>query len=373
MWSAYLIQTVTGQVGPKVEFAPGVSWQIHLNDIENLSMNLEKSSLPKVDAATWLAPWWGGLLWKWNDQPILAGPFTARPIENFKYVSVQVGGIRSVFSHRFVVEEQADWTELANSVITYDGLGLGTIAKRVAQISMAKPAGNLPINFFAVPDELIPGDTLHQRTYPGYDIQNLLTTDVLTKLSNVHNGPDIMFKPRMRYDDQVVWDMWVGTEANPRIYQANTAVWDTTAVESGVADLSVVTSGAYQTDRVFGTGAGTGAGTLIRMVEDRTQGSLGFPLLESSTTVGTETNPDVIISNAQGSLNQNLKMLHDISLTVRADDTPQFGTYWSGDAVQLVTKGWLALPDGVNTCRLITMSGSESSDILLSLQLESPS
>lgn len=370
MWSAYLIQTVTGVIGPRVEFSSGVSWQIHLNDIENLTLNLEKSSLPKVDANTWLAPWWGGLLWKWNDQPILAGPFTARPIENFKTVSVQVGGIRSIFAHRFVIAEQTDWTKVATSVIQYDGLGLGTIVKRVVGVSMAKPAGALPIEY-PLPDEVIPGDTLHQRTYPGYDIQNLLTTDVLTKLSNVHNGPDIMFKPRMINDSQLVWDLWTGTEANPRIYQSNTAVWDTTAPQSSVTDLSIVTSGAYQTDRVFGTGAGTGAGTLVRMVEDSSQGAKQFPLLESSTSVGTETNPDVVISNAQGSLNQNLKMLHDINLTVRAEATPEFGSYWSGDAVQLITKGWLAIPDGVNNCRLITMSGSDSSDITLSLQLES--
>lgn len=370
MWSAYLIQTTTGRIGPKVDLAPGTSWQIHLNDIESFSANLQKSSLPEVDVNTWLAPWWGGILWEWNGQPIFAGPFTARPIESFKTVSVQAGGIRAVFAHRYVLQEQTDWSKLASSVIFYDGLGLGTIAKRAVSVSMAKPAGALPIDF-VVPDEIIPGDALHQRTYSGFDIQNLLTTDVLTKLSNVHNGPDIMFKPRKLSDSQLVWDLWTGTEANPRIYQTNTAVWDTTATQSSVTDLQVVTSGAYQTDRVFGVGAGTGAGTLVSMVQDPTQGAKGFPLLESSVTVGSETNLSVVTSNAQGSLDQNLKMLHDINLTVRADGEPQFGTYWSGDAVKLITKGWLALPDGVNNCRLITMSGSESNDILLSLQLES--
>lgn len=360
---------LTGRLGPRVQLSGSPSWQIHLNDTETFSGSLEKSSLPAVDFNTWLSPWWGGIAYFWNDQPIFAGPIIGLPSETQNTIQVEARGIRGIFQHRYVVREQPFWTDLPRDSIKYSGLGLGTIAKRVLEWSMTKPSGRLPI-LYPVPDEPGPIDDVHTRTYDGFNVQNLLTDDVLTKLSGVANGPDIMFKPRMLDSANIVWDFWTGTEGNPRIYQQNYHVWDATALESGVTDLSTTATGAYQTDRVFGIGAGTDQSTAITMVENRDRAKLQFPLLESTVTAGDTTNLSVIAAHAQGTLNQNLDMIREITLTVRADGNPPFGTYWSGDLVGLVTKGWRSLPDGLNRYRLLTMSGSDSSDIRLQMQLE---
>jgi hypothetical protein len=289
MWTAHLFQTITGQIGPKLQFE-SMDWSMELNGTENINMRLRKSELPTVDLKYWLSPWWAGVVIFWNDKPIVAGPILTRPSETFDFVNIGCGGIRSILAKRLVAwdESRLNWVDFNKSTVSFPGLSLGTIAKRVVEFVQTKEASKLPITY-ALPDM----SGIHERTYKGFNVSNISADDVLTKLSNVIGGPDIMFKPRLLRDDVLTFDLWTGTDPDPRIYQKNTAVWDTTAPNGYVSNMSVVTTGTYQTNRVYATGAGQDEGTLIKVVTDDRPLKIQYPLLETTISEGASENPDV--------------------------------------------------------------------------------
>lgn len=372
MWTANLFHVASGSVGPQLNFDK-MSWSISLNETESFSVSLRKSDLPEVDLNFWLAPWWAGIVILWNGVPIVAGPITSRPSEDFKSIGINCAGIRAVLSRRICVLEQEDWSRLAKSVIQYTNLSLGTIGSRVVKQIQAKPGGMLPISF-PVPDQTAantPGAT-HQRTYQGFNVQNINADDILTKLSNVIDGPDVMFKPRMIEDNRLTFDMWHGTEHQPRIYQNNTPVWDTTAQEGAVVDAQVITSGESQTSRVYSIGAGMDQGQLMTVSTNNAPLAQGFPLLETVYNGGNSENKSVVEAGGRSRLMTNAKVKQQLQLVVSGiDPVNSIGTFWPGDLVKVVVKGWLSIPNGTTDFRLLNMNGDESSNVRLSLQPES--
>lgn len=366
MWTAHLFQMTTGRLGPRIQFE-AVDWSIELNGSETINLKLRKSELPKVDLNYWLSPWWAGVALFWDNNPIVAGPLITRPSESFDFVTIGCGGIRSILAKRVVVSEQTGWWEslAASDPLEYKNLSLGTIAKRVVQKVQEKPGGSLPISY-AIPDEV--GG--HERTYQPFNVQNIFADDVLTKLSNVIDGPDIMFKPRLLRPDTLTFDLWTGTNNQPRIFQKFTPVWDTTPVKGMVAEMNVTVTGTYATSRVFSIGPGQDQGTLIRAVTDQTLIQKQYPLLETSISGTSSENPDVVLDHGVGNLDANSGPLLEVQMTVRGDGELPFGTFWPGDLVDVVTKGWLSLPDGITQMRLLSLTGDHTNSVKVSLQLE---
>lgn len=370
MWTANLFQVTTGAMGPGVRFKDA-TWSVSLNSIESFTADISKADLPLRNLGFWLEPWWAGIVFLYDGVPVFAGPIVSRPTENFYGFRVECKGIRAIFERRFVINEQTDWTKLAASTVSYSGLTFGTIAQRVVKLSMAKPGGYLPINFPYPEQTSTAVDTEHKRTYEGYNLSNIITDSVLTKLSEVTDGPDIVFRPRLADGNSLVFDMLHGIDdSSPHIPQTHTPVWDTTAVNGAVTDLDIVTTGTHQTNRVFATGSGTNATTLIRMAQDTTPLAQGFPLLETTESYGEIKTPAVIQSHANANLKANSKKLMEIQLTVRADGEHKLGSFWPGHSVQLITKGWYSLSDGVHNLRLLNISGSEGRNVRMSLQTE---
>lgn len=369
MWTANLFQVTTGAIGPQVNFK-GASWSVSLNEIESLSIEISKADLPRVDLDYWISPWWAGVLYRWNGVPIFAGPIIAMPTESFYGFRLECKGLRAILQHRFVINEQEDWGALAASKVRYDALSFGTIAQRVVKLGMNKPGGALPISFPIV-ESSAPSDGEHQRTYEGFNLGNISVHQVLEKLSGVTNGPDIMFRPRVVDDNSLTFDMWHGlSDAYPWIPQTKTPVWDTTAVQGEVTDLDMTTTGTYQVNRVFATGANQNESLLIRMSMDSLPLTKGYPLLESVQSYGEIKSLDVIQSHAKANLAQNSKKLVEIQATVRADGEHKLGTFWPGDRCQLVIRGWRSLPDGVHNMRLLNINGSDDNNVRMSLQTE---
>lgn len=369
MWTANLFQVSTGNIGPQIDFE-SFSWSMELNGVESISLKLRKSTLPNVSPKFWLAPWWAGVVVFYKGTPIVAGPIITRPSESQEFVTIGCGGIRSVLVKRFVVAEQANWADLSKSILNWSGLSLGTIAKRVVSQAQTKPGGSLPITF-ALPDELAAdGGSNHERTYRGFNLQNVNAHDVLTKLSNVINGPDIMFKPRLIRDNQLTFDMWTGTDKQSRIYQKTTPVWDTTPSRGFVVDMSTIVTGSYQTFRTYSTGAGQDAGLLIKVATNDGPLQAQFPLLESVVNVGNSENPDIVAGYGMSSLWANKEPLLEVQMTIRADGATPLGDFWPGDLVQVITEGWLSLPDGMTEMRLLSIVGDTSDSVKVSLQKE---
>lgn len=368
MWTANLFKTTTGNIGPRLNYET-LSWSIELNGIESISMKLRKSDLPQVDLNDWLSAWWAGIVLFWDGVPVVAGPITTRPSEDINTVSINCGGIRSILAGRVVVTEQDNWDNLNKSVLFYSGLSLGTIAKRVVTMAQQKPAGKLPISF-PIADQTAADDADHQRTYKGFDVQNLNCDDILTKLSNVRNGPDILFKPRLIREDYLTFDMWHGTEKDPRIRQDQTKVWDTTPARGQVADMTVNYTGTYQASRVFSLGAGSDEKLLIQVSTNERQLQKGYPLLERVINKGSSENPATVKGYADAELHTNEKALLEVQMTVRGDDEIPFGSFWPGDLATVITKGWISIPDGVTQMRILSLTGDGSNNVRVSLQRE---
>jgi hypothetical protein len=165
--------------------------------------------------------------------------------------------------------------------------------------------------------------------------------------------------------------MWHGmTDNAPFIPQTNTPVWDTTAAMSQVTDLDMTTTGSYQTNRVFATGDGTNAQMKIRVAQDTTPLAVGYPLLETVQNYSGVKILETLQSHANANLAQNSKKLVEIQLSVRADGEHRLGTFWPGNRVKLVVKGWRSLPDGTHNLRLLNINGSDNNVIKMSLQTE---
>jgi hypothetical protein len=369
MWEAYLFQTTTGAIGPKINFA-SASWSISLNDIESLSIDLAKADLPAVDLKFWLAPWWAGVLYLYDGNPVFAGPIISRPTESFNTLRLDCKGIRAVLEHRFVHEEQTDWSLLSRAQVFYTGLTYQSIAQRIVKLVLQKPGGWLPISFPLPEVTTTLTDDTHQKTYSAYNLGSNNAHETLVNLSALTNGPDIMFLPRLIDANTLTFDMIHGSETDPHIPQLQTPIWDTTPINGEVPDLDIVVTGSYQSNRVYATGDGTNGGLLIAVATDSEPISKGFPLLES-----TESHPGVqkrptLQSRADADIKANANYLLEIQLTVRADGEYRLGTFWPGHRVQLVTGGLLSLDDGTHNMRLLNISGTNDGNIRMSLQIE---
>lgn len=371
MWSAYLFQTTTGRIGPQLEFA-ALSWSIDLNGTEQIGLTLRKTELPLVPLEKWLAAWWGGVVLLWNGDAIVAGPIITRPSESAVSVQVSCGGIRSVLANRVILEKEPTWNAGLESEgnhndqdVILTGLSLGTIAQRVVTQGMKKKAGRLPISF-PIPEQA--GD--HQRTYEGFNVQNVFVDDVLTKLSNVIDGPDIMFKPRIQDGSTVMFDMWHGTNEDPRIAQQFTKVWDTTSEFGEVSNMTVNYTGTYQASRVFSLGAGQDRDLLVLVSTNDAPLAEGYPLLEKVINSGSSDNFVVVREHGKSNLATNSEALVEIQMTVRADGDIPIGKFWPGDLAHVVTKGMLPFKDGVTTMRILSITGDHTNNVRVSLQTD---
>lgn len=369
MWTASLFETTSGRIGPSLNFEKA-TWSANLNGTEKIDFTLKKSDLPQVNPAYWLAPWWAGVVLFYNGDPVVAGPILSQPTESFTDLGLSCGGIRSILDRRVIVSEQApNWTDISKSNINLRGYSLGDIARQVVILAQQKPGGSLPISF-PIPEQGNTGGTYYERNYRGFNVQNIKAGDILTKLSNVANGPDIMFRPRLIRANQLTFDMYYGSWNDPRIKQNRVVVLDTTSQLGPVSDMRITTTGTYQTSRVFSVGAGQDEGQTIKVVTNQAPIQAGFPILETTINVGNSENPDVTLAHGVGEIKSNTNVLREIEMTVRADGTDKLGTFWPGDLLQVYTKGWINLADGPHNMRLLAISGDETNDLKLNMQEE---
>lgn len=369
MWTAYLFQVRTGAIGPRVNFKD-LTWSISLNDIESCSIDVSKADLPPLNLNYWLDPWWAGILIMWHDTPIFAGPITSRPAESFSTIRVEARGIRALLERRYTIIETTNMLDLSRSKVRHTAKDYGTVAQKIVQFALSKPGGSLPI-VYPYPELSATDDRDHDLVYSGYEGDAVNCNSILTELSQKANGPDIMFIPKLVDGNSLVWEMRHGNEADPTIPQKTSPVWDTTAANGQVTDLDIVTTGTYQANRVYVTGDGSNETTLMSVTTDSTPLANGYPLLESFKALGSVVrHPEPALSGAKAALKANAEALTEIQLTIRADGEHRLGSFWPGDEVQLITKGWLSLKDGTHRLRLLNINGSTDGNVRMSLQTE---
>ena len=307
-----------------------------------------------------------------GDSVLAAGPIWAHDYD-YATGSLKVkaaGSIASVFDHRLVMGVIADPTLAAQWTVTYPALSLGTIAKRLIQLLMSHTGGNLPIVLPA--DEAGPADEDHTRTYKGFELATVQSR--LDQLMGVINGPDIRFDPRLTADRMgIEWEMRVGTEAEPMVFQAGgDHVWDFRVPRGGVSGLSVHRDAGGLASRSWATGSGTDEALLMARTDDPTLVDGGFPLLEVSEARSTVEIQSTLNSHALAGLAPASAPWMTFSASVRADQSPLLGTYRVGDFAKVwvpKTHPYLSLllPAGFHRARIVSISGDLGPNVNLTL------
>lgn len=360
-WVIHLVETTSGQVGRTLDPASG-SWSIELNKIDSGSVTVAKADLAGINRS-WFSPWWGSVVFSYVTDdgqviPWCGGPIISWPAEDVDTITLDWRGIREVLAHRHMEKDYA-----------HRGLSLGAIAWEVVRAGMDKPGGGLPIVHGSPYEQLKPG---HQRTYEAWNLANNECDKRLTEISNVINGPDIMFRPRWANPGMtaVEWVMVHGTSWDVSIAQDTHMVWDTTAAATHVTDPSIVSDGSQIATRVWGTGAGEGAGTTITRAESLTLVKAGLPFLETVISDSDQAKAEPIRQKCLGALAESRQMVDQLSVSVYAAHPPTpVGTWHVGDDVTVgLGEGWLSIPAGERSMRIIKASGDLSEIVKVELQ-----
>lgn len=306
-----------------------------------------------------------------GDNVICAGPIWAHDFD-IATGTLRVkaaSDIRSIFDHRYVMGVIAG-TAWAEWVVTYTGLSLGTIAKRLVELLMSHTGGNLPIVLPA--DETAPADADHTRTYKGHELAT--TAARIDQLMGVLGGPDIAFEPRLTADRMgVEWVMRVGTEAQPLLFQGGLDhVWDSRVPRGGVSGLSVHRDGGGLASRSWATGSGVDQALMMARKDDPALTDGGFPLLEVIESRSSVLVQSTLDSWAAGNLSVAARPWMTWTASVRADMSPLLGAYRVGDFAKVwVPKSHpylsLLLPEGFHRARITNIAGDLGSDVKLTL------
>ena len=288
-----------------------------------------------------------------GDRVIEAGPIWARA-EDESSLTVRATGLGSIFDHRLLLSSAVAWGTVgavASSSLSYSGLSLGTIAKRLVQAVMAHTGGDLPI--------VLPADESgsHERTYPGYEMATVAQR--LEELSEVEGGPEVAFEPRLTTDRLgIEWVMRVGTAADPTLHQEGLDwIADASAVRGGVKAFAVSEDGTAVTSRAFARGSGTDEATVLSRPAARTDLlAAGFPLLDSARSYSTVLEQGTIDSHARADLAANDRPWVTWSLQVEAD--ARLGQYRPGDWWTIRTPDMVLVDAGSHRARCASIRGS---------------
>lgn len=295
-----------------------------------------------------------------DDRVIEAGPIWSRQWnQDDGTLDIKALGMRSLFDHRLVLNHLANLQQegaVAASSLSYSGLSLGTIQKRLVQEALAHLGGSAPIVFGA--DEA----GTNERVYPGHELAAV--GQRLDELAQVEGGPEYDFMGRLTSDRTgIEWVMRTGTTAQPQLSQAGLD-WmvDTSVARGSLGGLSVSEDASSQTNRAFAKGSGTDTATLIsRPGVDAAQWDEGYPLLESAGSYSSVLEQDTIDGHAAADVEANHRPWQTWKLRVPVDarvGAARPGDWWS----VRVGDDHVFLDAGMYRSRMASMSGDLASD-----------
>lgn len=360
-WRVFLAQTTTGLIGREADPVSG-KWSIDLNKIESGSLVVRKSDLAGVDRR-WVTPWWASVVFAYVNPdgetvPWCGGPITGWSQETDTDLTLEWRGIREVLARRVLENDYH-----------FQNMSYGTIAWNVVQAGMLKPGGALPIVHGSPSEEWAGG---YERTYEAWNLANNGIDKRLTELSDVINGPDIMFRPQWARGDRsaVEWSMVHGTRFEPSIAQEHVPDWDLTAASSSVASASVQSEASGITTRVWGTGAGEGKATVITKAESLELVSEYYPFLESVISDTDQAKVGPILAKCRAALTGSRLAIDQLAISVDASDvkTPLGSWQVGDDATVTVGDEFWSIPSGTRTMRILGASGDLSETVSVDLQ-----
>jgi hypothetical protein len=367
-WRVFIGNMVTGRITADLP-AASQSWGMRLNgagpiDLTTraLSEELRSKDLRNITASkkNYLAVAYGNTI-------LEAGPIWQRD-HDAKTGVLKLGaeGLWSILDK----VKALNWSQItAGMAVTrtsldFTGYSLGGIAREIVSRSVLGNPYNpgLPI---VLPDVEAGSD---QRHYEGYKLPYV--GDLLRKLTEVEDGPDIAFRPRFNAADQtrIEWVMTHGSATSPLLYQAGDDwIWDGRVEESGVSAIGLKEDGRGMADRVWQPGAGSELEMKLATAQDLSLiQEAGYPWTE--TDVASKDVEDTLI--LQGHANAGMaaarRPVETWDVTVRANTSPLLGNYSPGDFAQItVPEGNPMIEAGVRRVRLMAIDGDGTSTVKL--------
>lgn len=374
-WRAFFVQTMTGKIGAELDLAAAGSWSIPLNGIESFDVTVPKTQLRAV-GREWWRPFAASVLVSWERPdgtlvPWIAGPIVDDPAETRGRDGVATftcKGIGAILEKRLVVEQDFSAKAIQRSIMARKGMSLGTIVQDIVEVATDRRlGGQLPV-VARSPRET--GARLNQRTYEGWNVANNGAFKRIKEITEVRNGPDVMFRPEYG-GAGIQWGLWHGTAAQPAIAQDWTMDLDSTSTLSPVADVSPTSDGENVANRVWWTGAGEGAGTLVQKAEDKSALANYMPLLEVVGSTSDTENYALLTEHALARLAAGRTPLRQLSMVVDgSDQRAEIGRWHVGDLARVTTGDeWMTVQQGTRFERIIAAKGSwDTSMVTLEFQ-----
>nr|WP_204316631.1 hypothetical protein [Bifidobacterium ramosum] len=311
------------------------------------------------------------LCWKTADDPseigtpIVGGSITPRT-DTASDTSFTLASPLSLLADRYLIDERRFGTAAkgtTSSVISYRGLSRrGLAAEFGARVTGGKAGGILPIDWNYLGER-----GTENRDYHGYDIQNLDFKSFLTRLTNLENGPDCQFRPKLSDGSHFRWDFLAASDADVYLEQSSVVEFHYSPLGGTIEDLSIDHAGP--THRVYMTGAGAGDKMKCAMSENLTlvQQTDPWPLREAVESDNDIDDTSLLQRAAAGRLAGLDAPIMQIKGSVYFTDRDQAGhllhppgSFHTGERVHLWANGFPTLADGMYITRLMQMDGDES-------------
>ena len=348
-WEGFWFQPATGVIGGRAELHDGGQWDVTLNRPSTATVTVSKKQARQV-SPDWWSLWSGGMLLLYNDIPILLGVVEEVPVETATSLELHLSDCRAILARRHVLTD-----------LTYSGISLGTIGWRLVEHAMTRPNGWLPIEHGSAEETAD-----RTRTYKGWNIKNNAIDKLLTELSGVINGPDIMFRPMVEPgESRAWWSMHHGSQNFPAIPQADVALFNQAAPISNLQAIDVQGDGQYYAHRVWYTGA-TPEETESPLVvsgpgADRKQFEPLIELVLSDSTVETEA---LLVKRYLEAYPMTQEPFRQMTISVSMSQTGRvYGqAYHVGDTARVQPSGWLTMSNDELALRIVQARGNIGSD-----------
>lgn len=343
------------------------SWSMALNDtgVVDATVRLKPmAAQPRRDLLSYVEPTRCFLaVVEGDDQVLEAGPIWKHAYDDETgALKIGASGLLSLFDHRKVVRVLAPGERVQDTTVTYTGLSLGTIAKRLIELAMSHAGGSLPI--VLPPDEA----GTAARTYPGYELGWI--GDRIQQLVEVDAGPDIALQPRMNPEHtHIEWVLRTGTNASPLLTQTGADwQWDRGVPRGGLTKISVDVDATRTGARAWSIGSGTETALMLATVTDPARLAAGYPLLEVESSHTSVLEQPTLDAHAAALADISRRPWQTWSVGVRANQQPHLGTYRPGDwSTVHVPDDHAYLAPGPYRTRILSVTGDLTPKVTLKL------
>ena len=371
-WQVWLTETTSGNVIEDLHPATGSRWADGpLNDGGETRTVLAREDYRRV--AEWAGtPFAAAIVPLWNGTPVAWSPITKPPEQTtaFGPVALTGGSIWDLLAKRLVTVKdfgQHHGDELRRSAVTISDRNLGGIVQEILRLAQQRPNGALPLTFGSDPET---GTAKRTRTYEGFNIANISAAKLIREITQVINGPDVRFRPVLRPGRRVGLVVEHGIETQPVIAQHTLPAIDLTAPrpETGAPTLSAEWS---PLNRLYASGAGEGAGTLISPVDSTSLPASGRGTWLEDVWSDTDTeNWDLLDEKAKGRLEASRHKTVQLSVLLPNDNpTTPLNSIRLGDRVRVRwPDGWVNLTSGVYEMTVLKISGDYTSTYTIEFQ-----